>query len=100
MRGIAYVLALALLASPAAAHEWFINKKSASGQSCCNNRDCFEIEEGDWWQEGNAYVVRWKDGLLYYIPAGEAQPSESREGKAAACVYNGKLRCFFLPIAY
>lgn len=100
MRIIAYALALALTASAASAHQWFTNKKTASGQSCCNNRDCREIEDKDWWQDGNAYSVRWSDGLVYYIPADQAQPSESREGKAAACVYNGKLRCFFVPLAY
>lgn len=100
MRSIAYVLTLALLSTPATAHEWFSSKKTSSGSSCCNKVDCVEIEETDWWQEGNAYVVRWRDGLLYYIPAEQAQPSESKEGKAAACVWNGRLRCFFLPVAY
>lgn len=102
MRAVAYVLALSLALCPAIAeaHDWFTGKKTANGQSCCNGLDCTEIEDKDWWQKDGAIFVRWSNGVIYAMPAGEAQPSESKEGKAAACVYNGRLRCFFLPVAY
>lgn len=96
----AWVAFCALTVVPSHGHEWFLNKKTASGQSCCNGVDCREIEDADWWQDGNAYSVRWSDGLVYYIPVDAAQPSESKDGKAAACIYNGRLRCFFVPLSY
>jgi hypothetical protein len=90
----------ALIASPAATHEWFSGKRNpANGMVCCNEVDCMALDDGAWRREGDLYVVRWQDGRDYSIPAREALPSQDRQGRAAACVMHGKMRCFFLPTA-
>lgn len=99
-----FLMAFAMLASasaPATAHDWFTDKVDArTGYSCCNNEDCHVIDEEFWWQEGKEYKVKWFDGQVYSIPANLAQPSQDKTGKAAACVYKGELRCFFIPAMF
>ncbi|MCD6069606.1 MAG: hypothetical protein K0S42_122 [Microvirga sp.] len=35
---------LSLIASGAAAHEWYSGLKNPTGGSCCNGKDCFPVE--------------------------------------------------------
>lgn len=84
------------------AHEWFINKHNPVTQEwCCSGDphtgDCKVIADADWWQRDGLIFVRWVDGREYAIPAAQALPSQDRQGRAAACVLGGRLRCFFLP---
>jgi hypothetical protein len=81
--------------------EWLDGKTKLSGDnaSCCNGRDCWEIEDTEWWQRDGAYWVT-RLGKVYAIAAGRAQPSESKTGKAAACIHDGELLCFFVPVTY
>lgn len=71
-----------------------------TGSGCCDGSDCWEIEHDEWGgPENGSYWVR-RDGQIYTIPQSHAQPSESKKGRAAACIMNGYLRCFFIPLAY
>lgn len=83
--------------------EWLDGKtiNNADKDSCCNGADCWEIDQEEWWQRDGAYWVR-RDGQTYAIPAGQAQPYESKKGKAAACIFGSplQLRCFFVPLGY
>lgn len=89
-------------ANPAWAHEWFTGQRNPStGVSCCYggpSGDCQPLAEADWWREGGDYKV-YKDGSVYSIPAGDAQPSLDLKGRAAACILHGQLRCFFVPLS-
>lgn len=83
----------------AKAHEWFTQKYNpVSKVHCCSGVDCFVIAEEKWWQEGKTIKVQWFDGNTYSIPINQALPSEDRQGRAAACVWGGRLQCFFLPV--
>lgn len=81
--------------------EWLGGKAQVFGNngSCCDGKDCWEIEDTDWWEENGLYRVK-RDGKVYSILTGHAQPSESKKGKAAACIHNGEILCFFLPVTY
>lgn len=95
------ILCALIVPPPAHSHEWFLNKKNPStGIGCCESQHCHEIEDIDWWRKDNVYYVRWRNGIIYAIPAGQAQPSESETGKAGACVYNDRLVCIFIPLSY
>jgi hypothetical protein len=83
------------------AHEWFTGKRNpATNEGCCNHVDCRIITNDDWWMEGGFIKVKWSDGRVYSMPASQAQPTEDREGRPAACVLAGRLRCAFIPLGY
>lgn len=94
------LLIFALLASgQAIAHEWFTDRYNpVTGVHCCSGADCVVIPDEAWWQEGKDIKVRWMDGKVYSMPLAQALPSEDKQGRAAACVWGGQLRCFFLPV--
>lgn len=99
---VACVLLVLILAfaKPALSHEWFTHKRDpVTNDDCCNGTDCKPIADDRWWQDGNEYVVRWLDNIEYRIPVKQAQPSQDLQGRAAGCVWGGKLRCFFLPVS-
>lgn len=83
------------------AHDWFDGVKNpVTNQLCCYgglNGDCQPVAEENWWREGGRYFVRHGD-QTYSIPADQAQPSQDRQGRAAACILYGQLRCFFVPL--
>lgn len=100
-----YLAALGLalaICGPAMAHEWFTGTSNpVTGASCCYGGptgDCQPIDEADWWREGAAYKVR-QGGKVYSIPANQALPSQDHQGRAAACIMHGQLRCFFVPMS-
>lgn len=93
-------LAGALWASKAWGHEWFSNQKNpVTGHLCCYGGptgDCQTVDDNDWWREGARYFVR-RNGQVYSIPVNQASPSQDHQGRAAACIMHGSMRCFFLP---
>jgi len=104
MKTLAWLSLLLILgpgADPAWAHEWFTGKQNPKTLwSCCYggpSGDCQPVDEADWWREGAEYKVR-KDGVIYSIPADQAQASLDPQGRAAACIMAGVLRCFFVPL--
>lgn len=90
---------------PALAHEWFTGTKDpVTGFTCCNNRDCQEIEDTDVRQQGSGYI---------YLPTGEFIPrariQQSKTYRFARCVQlwdsgpehpKGSTRCFFEPVGF
>lgn len=94
-------LVIGLWARPARAHDWYSGSRNpVSGILCCYGGptgDCTTLADDQWWREGDRYVVRWSDGKVYSIPVSHALPSQDHEGRAAACVLGGFLRCFYLP---
>lgn len=99
---VVFVTGLCVGSLSAKAHEWFNHQRNpVTGWLCCNGGptgDCQTIEDVDWWREGNDYAVR-KHGVVYKLPIGHALPSQDRNGKAAACILNGRMLCFFLPVS-
>lgn len=98
---LSLALALAAGAPESRAHDWFTDLKNpVTGKLCCYggvNGDCQPVAEEDWWREGAAYFVRER-GKVYSIPADQAMPSRDPQGRAAACILAGELRCFFVPL--
>lgn len=88
--------------TPAMAHEWFSGQENpVTTARCCNNSDCQPIDNEAWWEDEHGIIyVRWRNGVTYAIPANQALPSQDKEGRAAACVWAGKLRCFFMPVNF
>lgn len=85
---------------PAQSHEWFSRQRNpVSGVSCCNGSDCHLIETSEWWEERGLIFVRWA-GKTWSMPASQSQPSQDKTGKAVACIWNGALRCFFMPVNF
>jgi hypothetical protein len=99
---VAYVLICSAVIRSASAHEWFVNQANpVTAARCCNGSDCLVIENEAWWEDEHGIIyVRWKNGVTYAIPANQAQPSQDKEGKAAACVWANQLRCFFMPVNF
>lgn len=100
------IIAGLLGSTKARAHDWFLDKRNPRTlESCCYgesrppaDQDCQPLEIDDWSYEGDAFVFVWpKDGKRYRFPRADALPSQDRRGRAAACVLNGRVRCFFLP---
>lgn len=98
----AYVLISGFVIRSANAHQWFSNQVNPVTEArCCNNSDCVVIETDAWWEDEYGIIyVRWRNGATYAIPADQALPSQDKEGKAAACMWGGKLRCFFMPVNF
>ena len=82
-------------------HEWFTGAKNpVTNARCCDGSDCILIENEDWYEQGGLIYVKWRNGALYSIPADQAQPSQDKQGKAAACVWANQLKCFFMPLNF
>ena len=80
-------------------HEWYTGKVNPVTKiSCCNGVDCKRIAHSNYWREGNDWIVEWFDGKEYRISNSEVQFSD--DGKPAACVYGGKLRCLFIVASF
>lgn len=98
---LVFCLVMGLFARPAKAHEWFTDKRNpVTNALCCYGGptgDCQPVDAEDWWREGATWAVR-KLGVVYQIPANQAQPSQDHTGRAFACIMAGQLRCFFLPV--
>ncbi len=99
---VAAVLYLSWVAlTPAMAHEWFTGAKNpVTNARCCDGSDCILIENEDWYERDGLIYVKWRNGALYSIPVDQAQPSQDKQGKAAACVWANQLKCVFLPLGY
>jgi hypothetical protein len=89
------LVALALLTTPAFAHDFWINKghyKSPSGEHCCGPNDCQRVDAQSVSITPRGYHLI--GGEL--IPFAEAQQSE--DGEYWRCKrYDGSRRCFFAP---
>lgn len=98
--GAAWVFLLTRI-EPAHSHEWFSGKYNpGTNERCCDLQDCRVIGDEDWWTEGGKIFVKWSDGRTYSMPASQAQPTEDPQGRPAACVLSGRLRCAFIPLSY
>lgn len=85
----------------AQAHEWFTGKRNpGTNENCCNSVDCRVIDNDAWWMEGGQIFVKWSDGRTYSMPTVQALPTEDPEGRPAACVLAGRLRCAFIPLGF
>jgi hypothetical protein len=95
-----YIFIASIVIRSASAHEWYSGQRNpVNGYGCCNGSDCHLIETEDWWEEAGVIYVR-RNGATWAIPADQAQPSQDKNGKAAACIWGGKLRCFFMPVNF
>jgi hypothetical protein len=110
---------LLLLATQVRAHDWYSYQRNlATGQSCCNGRDCFPLAYDQFYETEDEYVVTLKNFALmpfsgatitggpgrnvFRIKKEHAQPTphmHPEQGHTGyfACVWGGKLRCFFYP---
>jgi hypothetical protein len=92
----AAALFLAPLASPAFAHDFWINHgnyTSPDGVHCCGDNDCRALAPEDVKITPQGYAL--VNGEL--VPFKEVQPSE--DGKYWRCKrYDGSRRCFFAPM--
>lgn len=94
------------LAIPATAHESWINRsraKSAAGELCCGDNDCFVVPAEHVWAAPDGYHVALRlaaDGQTYAIevvPFSDAQPAP--DGQYWRCRKpTGERRCFFAPM--
>lgn len=98
---VALFCGVMMFATKAKAHEWYTGTRNpVSGILCCYGGptgDCTTLADDQWWRDGERYFVKWSDGKVYSIPVSHALPSQDHEGRAAACVLGGFLRCFYLP---
>ena len=90
-------VALVLFASPAFAHDFWINhgnyKSPADGTHCCGDNDCQALNAEDVKITPRGYALM--SGEL--VPFSEAQTSE--DGAYWRCKrYDGSRRCFFAPL--
>lgn len=98
---LGFVACWLFVGPPAHSHEWFSGQQNpVTSARCCNQSDCLVIDDKDWSLSAGQVSVRWRDGREYSMPASQMQPSQDKAGRAAACVWNGALRCFFLPVSY
>jgi len=90
------LLLLALMSTPAAAHDHWINRgdyKGSDGQHCCGPNDCFRVPGDRIKATPRGYV------LLDYnetVPYSQAIPSEDRSFWRCK-KWDGSRRCFFAP---
>lgn len=66
--------------------------KNGAGESCCGERDCFELADGDVKITPSGYFVI---SIKETVPFSEATPSP--DGKYWRCQWGGKRKCFFAP---
>jgi len=87
---------LLALASPAAAHDFWINHgnySSPEGVHCCGDNDCFVVPANDMQSTPRGWLIK---SLGEVVPFSEAQASE--DGAFWRCKrYDGSRRCFFAP---
>ena len=106
----AAILALVLLAGPAAAHEWYVGLINSEGQSCCGGADCRPVEVGQSRIAGDRIEIfdiaskQWlpvpdkailtrqmaADGSIHY-------DIRSPDGRMHACSWGGEIKCLLLP---
>lgn len=89
-------LALALLASPAAAHEPYTSlKHPRTGLLCCNGADCAPIAAERVEHVPGGYRVDRR----HFVPGSDVIPSW--DGEHHACFWPGPddLRCLVVPLA-
>jgi hypothetical protein len=91
------ILALALVALPADAHDFWINhgayKSPVDGTHCCGDNDCRALSPEEVKITPRGYMLT--GGEL--VPFSEAQTSE--DGEYWRCKrYDGSRRCFFAPM--
>lgn len=93
----------AFTAPPASAHDWYSKLKSRAagtkGYSCCNhnpkNPDCLPVQA--WTDDTGQWFFLYKDGKEYRVPADAINPDEENQEpfQASACVWQGKVMCFW-----
>jgi hypothetical protein len=100
MRGLVYsvvLLTVAAVVSRALAHgeaAWIAAHPDYS--YCCNEHDCHAIEPRAVTLEGDVYRFTY-DGVTY--SAAESEAKNSIDERFFACIWSGKVRCFFRPMA-
>ncbi len=117
------MLGMILFHAVAWPHDWYTNTKNdVTGVRCCGGTDCFEIPAQWISEDSDNYIVTlpnpvplvaglagsyYKPGA-YTIPKDQAQPTQGAsmpdDGKEHsgyhACIWGGKLRCFFYPAMF
>lgn len=58
----------------------YTNEKN---QGCCGEQDCFKLEPGDFYLEGDRWIIDLQ-GVEYWYPAEHTRPSE--DGHAWVCI--------------
>lgn len=90
------LLALALLAAPAAAHEPYTHlKHPRTGLLCCNGHDCAPIAAERVEQVPGGFLVDRR----HFVPGSEVIPAP--DGEYHACFWPGPndLRCLLVPLS-
>jgi hypothetical protein len=97
---IVICVALGVLIGRASAHDWFdgLRNPVTNWLCCTDGYDCHVRAEEDIWRDGADYVIRDFDGKEYRIPADQAQPTQDKQGRPAACILFGKARCVFIRV--
>ena len=99
MKALPFLAALFLACAALAhgPHKWVQEgnyRSVVDGSPCCNEHDCHHLDP-----RGVRLIAgRWffeYDGQQYAVPAGEVQWGE--DGQYSACIWGGKVRCFFVP---
>jgi hypothetical protein len=103
------LLSLVILPAPAAAHEWYTDKRNpVTNSPCCNTVDCFPVglKPNELVETRDEYIV-FKFGREFHFRKSEAMPS--MDNGYHACIWGGpltdgvpdprqlKARCFFHP---
>lgn len=80
------LIAACLLASPAAAHEWY-------PASCCSEKDCTPLTEADVKETPDGWLIQGRHVVRY-----GKQTGPSPDGRFHGCFTEAKyLNCFFAP---
>lgn len=102
---IRLIVALVLLATPAAAHEWYADKHNPrSTIPCCNNRDCFKLDIDQVTERADGGWDVASHGRIFHFAKEDGQPSQ--DGDFHACIWNVdkedpkgmRPMCFFYPM--
>ncbi len=106
--GIFPTLILLLLAAPAFAHSpedvdpamapWFQSLQSPdTGGSCCNEKDCATVADGDLKIDSGSYWVRdpAPENLMWMkVPSNHVLKRDNPTGKPVACIWGHSVACF------
>jgi hypothetical protein len=93
---IFFALATSLGITPVLGHgsaDWI--RQHPDFSYCCNERDCHAISPATVTLNGDTYSFA-HDGKAYLASESEAKPSIDH--RFWACIWDGKVRCFFRPL--
>jgi hypothetical protein len=98
MRSLILSLPL-LLPVTAAAHDWYSGLRSPDGVSCCNQRDCHELDWSQVRRAPDGELELLIEGRWLHVPFRAVLSIKSPDGHVHACWPAGseRLVCVILP---